>query len=571
MSINFNYNYSNFTSNRANETGEANRAGRVGQVAHNGIITPGEQIRFTNMVNRILTENGAPTLDSIKIKTPEEVEEGLKSFGMKLNSALGSFRGKPILFDIYALMDLMQEMAQKMRDSLRELRNLENQTIQANIRGQAAIQRSAAINSMIAGAVLCGIQATVTVVTTVKAVNQMSKQMEMMKLGGVNVMSEQAKLADTVGNQQATNAKIESLQTKYPEMTKQTTGIIDSAEPGICAEQEGKLAAAEEKLTKFGRISKLEGLESKYLGEGSKPLESQLKVKETLLEGLKGDSEKVLAEEKANPGSHTKGEVLCAEATLKSEKVAALQSEIADLKELKELKSLREQVGLKPDEKLTCEHGKELFAAAGREKQDATLALGRAKAEYVLTQNENTVQTAANEYKAARAEANDQIAKNGKLTPEMRQKLETAEAKFVMTRAYQVQVANKLIESGVVPYNETINSVKLSASNLLSDAQDKAITKSDQILFGRLQTKLTAISGINQALGQFGQTLVSGIKELTSAAATELAAAQKMQEDQLDQIKDLFQQELSVIQKVFQLFEAVTQKESSTIENIIRA
>lgn len=507
--MNINTNYGSMPESYLRGIDESNKTGRTAKMGSSAVLTTGMEVQFLNEVNEVYTKLGLPTLERIVEMSTEKVDENIHSFNAKLNSLLGSFRGKPVMFDIYALMDIMQEMAQKMRDSLRELRNMENQTIQSNIRAQAAIQRSAAMQSMVAGAVLCGIQVVVAAVTTGVSIKNLSKQSAMMKSGGVDIMTKQNNLANTIGNQDATNNMVDSIGKKYADagvdIAKIKTGIIEKPDTTTVTGAQKELTKAETLEAKIGEIKNLE------------------------------------AKEKLTSN------------------------------ELQQLKTLRTEVGLMENETLGSPNGKAKVIEVAEAKKSATEAVEKCQNDYILGQNKKAVETAANEYKAVRAEANDEIAKNGKLSPETKQKLDRAEAKFLLARGKQIQVANDILMTGNVDYNDTINSIKLDSSKLLTEAHEGSITKADQLNFGKLQARLAFAMSANQALGQLGQTLITGFKELISASATELQADQKMQEDQLDQIKDLFAQELSVIQKVFQLFEAVTQKESSTIENIIMA
>lgn len=503
--MNINTNYGSMPESYLRGIDESNKTGRTAKMGSSAVLTTGMEVQFLNEVNEVYTKLGLPTLERIVEMSTEKVDENIHSFNAKLNSLLGSFRGKPVMFDIYALMDIMQEMAQKMRDSLRELRNMENQTIQSNIRAQAAIQRSAAMQSMVAGAVLCGIQVVVAAVTTGVSIKNLSKQSAMMKSGGVDIMTKQNNLANTIGNQDATKNMVKSIESQYKGVDVGNTGIIEKPDTT-------KVTGAQEELTK------------------AKTIEAKI-----------GEIKNLEAKDELTPN------------------------------EQQQLKTLRIEVGLKENETLGSPNGQAKVIEVAEAKKSATEAVEKCQNDYILGQNKKAVETAANEYKAVRAEANDEIAQKGKLSDATQNKLKQAEAKFLLARGKQIQVANDILMTGNVDYNDTVNSIKLDSSKLLTEAHEGSITKADQLNFGKLQARLAFAMSANQALGQLGQTLITGFKELISASATELQADQKMQEDQLDQIKDLFAQELSVIQKVFQLFEAVTQKESSTIENIIMA
>lgn len=62
------------------------------------------------------------------------------------------------LFDVYQLMTLMLEVAQKQRDAARDIRLAENEAIKASIISQADMQRAAAWSGMVASFVVCAIQ-----------------------------------------------------------------------------------------------------------------------------------------------------------------------------------------------------------------------------------------------------------------------------------------------------------------------------------------------------------------------------------------------------------------------------
>ena len=71
-------------------------------------------------------------------------------------SAVSSKSTGKVLFDIYALLTLMIEVAQSQRDAARQMRTTENLAIQKAIQNQADDQRSAANIGLIIG-VTCGL------------------------------------------------------------------------------------------------------------------------------------------------------------------------------------------------------------------------------------------------------------------------------------------------------------------------------------------------------------------------------------------------------------------------------
>ena len=127
-----------------------------------------------------------------------------------------------------------------------------------------------------------------------------------------------------------------------------------------------------------------------------------------------------------------------------------------------------------------------------------------------------------------------------------------------------------MVKNGDVPASAATD-LKTAADLRYAQATSKAQSGVEATKSQREMMKLQTVQTLAMTFGQYGQQLVSSLQQILSAEATELQAEQKMTEDQLDQIKDLMQQELSVIQKAFELFASVISKESQTIEGIIQA
>lgn len=105
-----------------------------------------------------------PDLEPSVNITPQERNEAYDSILQKLKWAKGGMDGnRSVMFDIYAVMDIIQETSQDLRNALREMRKLENTTLYSNIRAQAEIQRESAVVGAVAGAVMCALQSFVVV------------------------------------------------------------------------------------------------------------------------------------------------------------------------------------------------------------------------------------------------------------------------------------------------------------------------------------------------------------------------------------------------------------------------
>ncbi|MBP5788253.1 MAG: hypothetical protein J6Y19_10625, partial [Kiritimatiellae bacterium] len=98
-------------------------------------------------------------------------------------NSLGS--SKSVMFDLYKLMALLVEVAQKQRDASRELRKTESEQIQASILAQAAQQRQTAKISMVASAICCAVQAGAMGLSLAKQASAFKTQMASLETSGV--------------------------------------------------------------------------------------------------------------------------------------------------------------------------------------------------------------------------------------------------------------------------------------------------------------------------------------------------------------------------------------------------
>ena len=93
----------------------------------------------------------------------DELTEQLKVLSGSLEASgtstiADSKASQSVMFDIYALMALLVECGQKMRDAARDVRQAENVQVQKSIQNQADMQRTAALTGLICAVVVCTIQ-----------------------------------------------------------------------------------------------------------------------------------------------------------------------------------------------------------------------------------------------------------------------------------------------------------------------------------------------------------------------------------------------------------------------------
>ena len=122
-------------------------------------------------------------------------EEQIKQIHDTLSSTLEKLSGavntdptvKTVMFDLYKLMALLVEVAQKQRDAMREMRLAENLSVQKAILNQAEAQREAAVTGMIAGAICCAMQVAATGVAMYQQAKAFNSQLGTERTSGLDV------------------------------------------------------------------------------------------------------------------------------------------------------------------------------------------------------------------------------------------------------------------------------------------------------------------------------------------------------------------------------------------------
>ena len=83
--------------------------------------------------------------------------------------------------------------------------------------------------------------------------------------------------------------------------------------------------------------------------------------------------------------------------------------------------------------------------------------------------------------------------------------------------------------------------------------------------------KYIGINGIVQAMGSTLQTMAQQLSQIQAADATKRGAEQQRLQEQLDQTKDLFQQDQELINSVVQLMQAIVSAETQSMHDTIQA
>lgn len=145
-----------------------------------------DEAAINSICDKLLTGKDAFNLSDADVK---EIRDNLTRIFKELqtvDAASGASPKKTIMFDLYRMMALLVEVAQKQRDAAREQRLAENMQIQSSILAQAEQQRTAAVTAMIASFACCAIQLGASAYVIGKETAAFKTQVDTLETSGVN-------------------------------------------------------------------------------------------------------------------------------------------------------------------------------------------------------------------------------------------------------------------------------------------------------------------------------------------------------------------------------------------------
>ncbi|MBR4523424.1 MAG: hypothetical protein IKO64_04225 [Kiritimatiellae bacterium] len=517
--------------------------------------------------------------------TPEEVatfKEAATQVYSAATKALADVKASSkgnTMFDLYALMKLMVEVAQKQRDAQREMRNTENQLVQKAIQNQADQQRDAAWLGLVVG-VTCGL---------ISAGISLG-----MMIGQSSAATKQSNLANNAGLE-VTSTKVDML--KMSDTTIHADQQLATIQNKVGGETSNRIASEFETKVNGGEAGNLKG----KFDEATQKLEAAkltLEAKNLNLEGARAvHGEKVGALNAAQQAYDAKAaevgladkqaafdqavgakqqyirEEMSAHRAPSQDRLAELDNNTTQAKAaLDEAKQT-----LQPYETRLANAKLEVADAQGNvanAQNDVTLAksavdtattdLAKAKSDYVTT-----LKSVGDEY----AEKYQVALDRQKNPPEgvdkktLAAEVKNAKNEMLMARALE---AKALSEPGLLSPAEQKQLV--SAAKAENDLSLQRLNSSEDYKQAGLRIQyLMGMNGIVQAIGGTLQSMSQNLSALQQAEATREGAEQQRENEMLDQTKDLFAQDQKVIDAVVQLMQAVLQAETTSIRDAIQA
>ena len=439
-----------------------------------------------------------------------------------------SGNSKSVMFDVYALMALLAECGQKMRDAARDIRQAENEQVQTSIQNQADQQRSAALTGLIASVAVCAIQ-----------IGMQTANLARLGKG----ISQQNTARNEVGMQRAQdNLKMAEMQAKPQDAQANLQKVTAATDPAVKARVEGTFndsSATKSTLVSNNELqqridankaelSSLEAIQNGQVpAQGGQVNSQNIQQNGQPAQANNGQPAQVNNDQPAQvnngqPAQANNGQPAQvnngqpAQANNGQNNQAAPKLTEAQQARMEEL-----QKQIQFDTKMNT------MSLEDRQ----TLYRTQVKSELADIRNNPNATKA--EIKYAEAYAANELAQNS-----------TAE-----------QIAGDLA-SAQANFNQTSNTLQHSATYLKGvQLESSSRIRGDMIM----------------AFGNVAQGCISSITEAMKAKATEMGAEQQASQEMLDQAKDLFSQCQTLIDSVTQLMQAVLQAEVQSMRDAIQA
>jgi len=487
------------------------------------------------------------------------------------------------MFDLYKMMALLVEVAQKQRDATREMRLAENLAVQKSILDQAEAQRTAAVTGMIAGAICCALQSAATFISLYQQAKAFNAQLGTEKTAGLDVASKNVDMMKAANNQGNADKQLAKVQQQIGGKPSLTNGHSVKSEVETSFDNSAEFRNAQAKFTETQNAlqkSNTMQVTADALGRNAETVTSadvaaldapefaDVKTAVAKLDAYKAELAKLdniqglSAEDKAffikqmtDPNA--------SESIDATNRMLDLRQQFPQLNDVN-LTTDPSHATLVENVRTACDGAYAKFAEkTGRLKVDLETAKQNLRAQIKLE-----VQKFESSYDSALKDYNEAIKTGSKADIKAAEaKLEKAQNQLTYARAYGNA---KLMQPGLTDSKAHLADVEEARGRYLSTQQTRA-NSVDYINASNTITKAQAYNSLIAAIGGFGQNFVQNWSQLLNAEATKMGAQQKKSEEELDQTKDLFNQAEELVNNVVQLMNAVRQAEMQSMRDAIQA
>ena len=510
------------------------------------------------------------TADQFKI-FKEQVTKTYAKTADAVETVSSSSKKSNVMFDIYTLMALLVEVAQKQKEANRETRRAQHSAVQKAIQDQADQQRAAAEIGLIVGVVCGAVSAIASAVMMGMQISSFAKQMQITKNAGLDAQTTKASAlahTDTVAHADAKLQTVEAqVGVEVADRVKAdfSNQLVDDQAGNLgqnfeqartnLANADTAKATAENNLQ-----SAKNDLETARANQQTAQQELDAKKAEVGLDAKQAQFDRAVAD-RDNPQMQNlfgkdalNDSVTRTQNALNDAKAAVAPKETA-------LNNARQAV---TDAQAEVNNRQNDVNIANQNKVNAENAFNQAKSNYSKTVQDVGDQY-AEKYQTALERRDNPVP--GADKAQLEQDVQTARAEMEMARAYEAKL---LAADDVMTPSEQKDMVKMARAEV-QDATKAVFNRNDYKIQEQRIQLFSGINGIVTSLGQMGQNIGQGVSSMQSAEATKIGAEEKRQEELAEQSKELYDEEQKLIDSVLQLMQAVAQAETQSMRDAIQA
>ncbi len=471
------------------------------------------------------------------------------------------------MYDIYALMALMIEVAQTQRNATREMRTSENLAVQKSIQDQADQQHLAAQIGMWVGIGTGLLSAGVSGIVMASQGVAASQQNKLVTESGADAAKLQASMLQNTDSKATAQAQLQNTMNKVGDrVATDVCGKFDNAlRNSPSGDLRGNLGEA--LANKTNADARLDTAKAELAAA-----QSTLTTKTQTMDALQARYNELGGDQALNnarTASVNKQNYIVGEINAgRQPDPATLANYDAQIAQGAEIKSVKAQLDAATKEVNVAKNDVQTkqgnVRIAQEEVKTADTALANARADY-----QKTVHGVAEGYRQEYQTAIDRLSNppEGTTKAELEANVQSARANLEMAYAAE---ADMLATDGVMTAAQRQDLLASARANV-DATMDSAYRRMDVKALDRKLSTLQGIGNINQAIGGVLQSMTQNLNTVYASDATRQGAETAKQEEMLDQTKDLFSQEQKVIEQVIQLCQAVIQAESQSMRDAIQA
>ena len=471
------------------------------------------------------------------------------------------------MYDIYALMALMIEVAQTQRNATREMRTSENLAVQKSIQDQADQQHLAAQIGMWVGIGTGLLSAGVSGIVMASQGVAASQQNKLVTESGADAAKLQASMLQNTDSKATAQAQLQNTMNKVGDrVATDVCGKFDNAlRNSPSGDLRGNLGEA--LANKTNADARLDTAKAELAAA-----QSTLTTKTQTMDALQARYNELGGDQALNNArtasvnrqNYIVGEINAG----RQPDPATLANYDAQIEQGAEIKSVKAQLDAATQEVNVAKNDVQTkqgnVRIAQEEVKTADTALANARADY-----QKTVHGVAEGYRQEYQTAIDRLSNppEGTTKAELEANVQSARANLEMAYAAE---ADMLATDGVMTAAQRQDLLASARANV-DATMDSAYRRMDVKALDRKLSTLQGIGNINQAIGGVLQSMTQNLNTVYASDATRQGAETAKQEEMLDQPKVLFSQEQKVIEQVIQLCQAVIQAESQSMRDAIQA